>query len=150
MVYGNLVYFLRFGMFGPRKIWQPCSRLDNFAFRVSQRLKITDGCQGCQIFLDTIYLIRKNVPNEHKMYRMVLNIPNACKIFQMVIKYFNIFQSRALHHLPTLGFWVWKETIWQPWWLPMYFLIGKLPTSPDNQYYVNHKHWEIISPGGWL
>jgi hypothetical protein len=22
---GNLVYFLRFGMFGPRKIWQPWS-----------------------------------------------------------------------------------------------------------------------------
>jgi hypothetical protein len=23
IVCGNLVYFLRFGMFGPRKIWQP-------------------------------------------------------------------------------------------------------------------------------
>jgi hypothetical protein len=24
IVCGNLVYFSRFGMFGPRKIWQPC------------------------------------------------------------------------------------------------------------------------------
>jgi hypothetical protein len=24
IVCGHLVYFLRFGMFGPRKIWQPC------------------------------------------------------------------------------------------------------------------------------
>jgi hypothetical protein len=28
----------------------------------------------------------KNVPNEHKMYQMVINIPNVCKIFQMAIK----------------------------------------------------------------
>jgi hypothetical protein len=25
IVCGHLVYFSRFGMFGPRKIWQPCS-----------------------------------------------------------------------------------------------------------------------------
>jgi hypothetical protein len=25
IVCGNLAYFSRFGMFGPRKIWQPCS-----------------------------------------------------------------------------------------------------------------------------
>jgi hypothetical protein len=24
IIYGRLVYFSRFGMFGPRKIWQPC------------------------------------------------------------------------------------------------------------------------------
>jgi hypothetical protein len=34
-----------------------------------------------------------NVPNEHKMY-------------QMVIKYFNFSQSEALENLPKLGFWV--------------------------------------------
>jgi hypothetical protein len=28
IVCGNLLYFSRFGMFGPRKIWQPCSELD--------------------------------------------------------------------------------------------------------------------------
>jgi hypothetical protein len=27
IVCGHLVYFLRFGMFGPRKIWQPCHTL---------------------------------------------------------------------------------------------------------------------------
>jgi hypothetical protein len=27
IVCGHLVYFLRFGMFGPRKIWQPCTQL---------------------------------------------------------------------------------------------------------------------------
>jgi hypothetical protein len=28
MVCGHLVYFSRFGMFVPRKIWQPCSSAD--------------------------------------------------------------------------------------------------------------------------
>jgi hypothetical protein len=27
IVCGHLVYFSQFGMFGPRKIWQPCVRL---------------------------------------------------------------------------------------------------------------------------
>jgi hypothetical protein len=34
----------------------------------------------------------------------------------MVIKYNNIFYSKALQILPKLGFFVWKQTIWQPWW----------------------------------
>jgi hypothetical protein len=45
--------------------------------------------QGCQIFLGEYYPNRKNVPNEHKMYQMVikypkclLNIPNGHKIYQ--------------------------------------------------------------------
>jgi hypothetical protein len=33
----------------------------------------------------------------------------------MAIKYINIFPSKALQNLPQLKFWVWKETIWQPW-----------------------------------
>jgi hypothetical protein len=28
MVCGHLIYFSHFGTFGPRKIWQPCSTLD--------------------------------------------------------------------------------------------------------------------------
>jgi hypothetical protein len=33
----------------------------------------------------------------------------------MVIKGNNIFYSKALQVLPKSGFWVWKQTIWQPW-----------------------------------
>jgi hypothetical protein len=37
----------------------------------------------------------------------------------MVIEYLhihnNIFHSKALQNLPKLGLWVWKYTIWQPW-----------------------------------
>jgi hypothetical protein len=36
----------------------------------------------------------------------------------MAIKSRNIFQSKALQHLPKLGFLVWKQTIWQPWGWP--------------------------------
>jgi hypothetical protein len=83
--------------------------------------------QGCQIFLGKYVL-----PKQFKiMYQMntkcskwSYNIPNACKIFQMALKYINIFQSRALQNLPKLGFWVWKETIWQPW--QTYILFYKL------------------------
>jgi hypothetical protein len=45
--------------------------------------------QGCQIFLGARYQNRKNVPNEHTIYQMVikyskcpLNVPNGHKIFQ--------------------------------------------------------------------
>jgi hypothetical protein len=34
----------------------------------------------------------------------------------MVIKYTNIFHCKTLQNLPRLGFLVWKQTIWQPWW----------------------------------
>jgi hypothetical protein len=37
-------------------------------------------------------------------------------MFQKVMKYDNIFYSKALQILPQLGFLVWKQTIWQPWW----------------------------------
>jgi hypothetical protein len=47
------------------------------------------GGQGCQIFLVHDTKIDKNVPNEQKMYQMVikcpkclLNIPNVHKIYQ--------------------------------------------------------------------
>jgi hypothetical protein len=32
----------------------------------------------------------------------------------MARKYINIFQSKPLQNLPELGFWVRKQTIWQP------------------------------------
>jgi hypothetical protein len=32
------------------------------------------------------------------------------------MKYISIFQSKALLNLPKLVFFVWKQTIWQPWW----------------------------------
>jgi hypothetical protein len=51
----------------------------------------------------------KNVPNGQKMYQLVKkctkwskNVPNGHKIAQMSIKYFNIFQSKALKALPKL------------------------------------------------
>jgi hypothetical protein len=47
----------------------------------------------------------KNVPNEYKMYQMVIKYPNACKLFQMTIKHINIYQYMALQNLPILGFW---------------------------------------------
>jgi hypothetical protein len=37
-------------------------------------------------------------------------------VFQMVIRHTNTFHSKALQNLPKLGFLVWKQTIWQPWW----------------------------------
>jgi hypothetical protein len=72
--------------------------------------------QGCHIFLGAWYRNRKNVPDEHKVYLMVIkhpicpeNITDGHKI------YTNILQSKAPQNLPKLGFWVWKLTIWQPW-----------------------------------
>jgi hypothetical protein len=50
----------------------------------------------------------KNVPNEHKMYQMVIKYPKCHKIFQMDINYINIFQSKALQNLPKLRFLVLK------------------------------------------
>jgi hypothetical protein len=41
IVCGHLVYFSRFGMFGPRKIWQPCLRRQN------KKIKIENGDRIC-------------------------------------------------------------------------------------------------------
>jgi hypothetical protein len=61
------------------------------------------------------------IPKPEKMYPMNTkctkrswNIPSDSKIIQMAINLINSFQSKALKHLPKLGFWVWKQTIWQP------------------------------------
>jgi hypothetical protein len=54
------------------------------------------------------------------MYQMAIKIPNVRKIFQMTMKYIYIFQSKALQNLPALGFFVWKQTIWQPWYVCTY------------------------------
>jgi hypothetical protein len=37
------------------------------------------------------------------MYHMVINISNLDEIFQIAIKYFNIFQFKALQNLPKFG-----------------------------------------------
>jgi hypothetical protein len=42
IVRGHLVYFLRFGMFGPRKIWQPCDEQH-------QQKKHKMGIYNCKI-----------------------------------------------------------------------------------------------------
>jgi hypothetical protein len=66
----------------------------------------------------------KNVPNEYKMYQMAikyrqspLNIPN-CHISTFLClnrcRYINNFKDKAIQNLPKLGFWLWKQTIWQP------------------------------------
>jgi hypothetical protein len=65
---------------------------DAIASRVARFLLVHDTKPG------------KNVPNEHKMYQIVINNPNVCKIFLMVIKYINIFQFKALKNFPKLGF----------------------------------------------
>jgi hypothetical protein len=49
-----------------------------------------------------------------KYTKVQKHIPNGRKIDQIVIKYCNIFHCKALHNLPTLGFWVWRYTLWQP------------------------------------
>jgi hypothetical protein len=35
---------------------------------------------------------------------------------RMDIKYTNLFHCKTLQSLPKLGFLVWKQTIWHPWW----------------------------------
>jgi hypothetical protein len=40
-------------------------------------------CQGCQIFLDTIYQNVENIPNAQKVAKRPLNVPNS-KIFQNI------------------------------------------------------------------
>jgi hypothetical protein len=65
--------------------------------------------QGCQN--------RKNVPNEHEMYQMVIKISRMSgKIFRMAIKYINIFQSKAPKHFTQIGIFSLKKNIWQPCW----------------------------------
>jgi hypothetical protein len=46
----------------------------------------------------------QNVPNQHKMYQIVLKYPNVGKIFQMAIQFVNQLKSRAIQNLPKLGF----------------------------------------------
>jgi hypothetical protein len=93
-VCGNLVYFSHFGMFGPIKIWQPCSEPTNLTLELYKILNCSSSVirqflidsflnlkrhervrsdeQGCQIFLGTIYQNGKNIPNEPKIYKMIL------------------------------------------------------------------------------
>jgi hypothetical protein len=52
IVCDNLVYFTQFGMFGPRKIWQPWSALPTFVgglVRKWRATKITSYCKALMI-----------------------------------------------------------------------------------------------------
>jgi hypothetical protein len=46
IVSGHLLYFSQFGMFGPRKIWQPCPKMN---LRV---LFLLLFCAACQLWTD--------------------------------------------------------------------------------------------------
>jgi hypothetical protein len=62
--------------------------------------------QGCQIFLGAWYQNRKKMYQINPKYaKWSQNFPNVSKIFQMVIKYFNIFQPKALKNYPDWDFW---------------------------------------------
>jgi hypothetical protein len=50
IVCGQLVYFLRFGMFGPRKIWQPCTRLLKACFHKNDFVDIRKYFHGTITF----------------------------------------------------------------------------------------------------
>jgi hypothetical protein len=114
VVCGPLVYFSRFGMFCPRKIWQPCihaiwklsrdrrvfarkpfSIFDHDVISLMEATQIRfkeqnvmemSEIQGCQIFRGTTYQNGENLPNDHKIY-------------QMVVKY-----SKWPQNIPTLSF----------------------------------------------
>jgi hypothetical protein len=42
-VCGHLVYFFQFGMFGPRKIWQPCPYVDHGIFILLKNYPLYHG-----------------------------------------------------------------------------------------------------------
>jgi hypothetical protein len=72
--------------------------------------------QGCQIVIGAKY------QKWGKITKWPLNIPNGHKTYHMVVKY-----SKRPQNMPTLSiprpskihpnrdFFVWKNTIWQPW-----------------------------------
>jgi hypothetical protein len=71
--------------------------------------------QGCQIFLGAWHQSWKkctkwthNVLSGHRISQMFI------KYSKRPLKYINILQSETVKSFPRLGFWVWKQTIWQP------------------------------------
>jgi hypothetical protein len=63
--------------------------------------------QGCQIFLGTTYRNGKIIPNDHIIHQITVK-------YTKWHMYTHIFHCKTLQNLPKLGFWVWKNTIWQP------------------------------------
>jgi hypothetical protein len=49
IVFGHLVYFSHFGMFGPRTIWQPCVQCDQFG-RIFVKWEIVYFGQFCEYY----------------------------------------------------------------------------------------------------
>jgi hypothetical protein len=79
-------------------------------------ITITHWVQGCPIFIGPWYQNRKNVPDEHKMFQMVIKYPKCLKYSKWSQHtYIHFFQSKALTNLPKFEFLVWKQTILQPW-----------------------------------
>jgi hypothetical protein len=50
-------------------------REDDFAQLFARPCRLSD--QGCQIFLGTWNQNRKNVPNQHKMYQVIIKYPEC-------------------------------------------------------------------------
>jgi hypothetical protein len=61
----------------------------------------------------------ENISNCHKITKWPYNVPNGLNIFKMAKECTKLFHSKALQNLPKLGFLVWKQTIWQPWFQPI-------------------------------
>jgi hypothetical protein len=66
------------------------------------------------------------IPKRGEIYQMTTNytkwpwnISSGRKIGQLVIIYTKIFNFKTLLNLSKLGFLILKQTIWQPWWLPL-------------------------------
>jgi hypothetical protein len=47
------------------------------SFQLEELRNLACGKQGCQIFLVAWYQNRKKLPNEHKIYKMVINYPKC-------------------------------------------------------------------------
>jgi hypothetical protein len=72
--------------------------------------------QGCQCFISqVIYQNWETITNYHITY-----VPNCHKIKEIAIKYIHQIvihkqYQKAFQNIPTLGVWVCKYKIWQPW-----------------------------------
>jgi hypothetical protein len=90
----------------PRKIWQPCAVKHWLCseFGHCDLLQKVAGTRVARFLLVRDTQTGKNVPNNTKWSKWSRNFPNVLKIFLMAIKYFNIFQSKALKNLPKVGF----------------------------------------------
>jgi hypothetical protein len=103
--------------------WRPAEKTSTCFFYIVPRFLwvgrpavLQYVAQGCQIFLvqntktGKITKLPRTVPNVHKILQKTVS-----KMNQVSVKYTNIFHCKTPQNLPKLGFYVWKQTIWQPW-----------------------------------